>query len=751
MEEQDAILNEFLERIRNAEKRNEQLRKDIENKKLEISLYENKNENNEKEKEKDKDKEKDNEKYDKIPTDEEDKKISERFLHELKNIRFNSFDIEQSIKEITIQYITTEQHSKLYIMGDFTKWELMPMKKNKDIFSYKVVLLKGFKYYYSFQSGDQILLDYNGLYEENPKNLQVQNFIELSENNKDSPPFDFENDINILLNAQKNYFLLNLNQDDEEISFLEKFKRHITASKEISKAKNDEYYRLTDSVYNYYDQQNKYIKPYESDTKIKNLKLYFKDRIIAHYTKESKDVKYKYLFKIVNIKDNNCFECLKLYDNNNIKINMNYYNDIRYYYNIFLEKITNKPLNDNSELYQLLSIEESKKKLTDYNNDNDNILKAYFKTLTNLKMDNQNQTQNQNPNFLGGIRTYIRQYGAILVVPDRVEPANIDMKDYEFQYSLNKITKVRNKKEGSYINYIAIDEALEKAKKPFRFKIYYSIKNNKVNIIHCHVLDKDLRSIKMIIKEIDKNTDPHTLKRTEEYIKNNQLLLLVRELTPLKLYYKGKKVKMESILIEEDKLYLLQSSNVDSIFNKMYVTVNKIEDKLVNSLVEQCNEFSYSFDDVQNGIDVHVTYDNNKNYVTEPMTLAVSPCLLQKLSTYEVNNLKKNYELKAKEKNIDKDKDKDKDKNIDKDKDKNITEMDKYFLISQKMNDYRKYNKDSIAKLDQKEKDNIKSNLNEYKESMVIILNFFETSEMWDLMEEGANLSAEIEELIKLF
>ena len=61
------------------------------------------------------------------------------------------------------------------------------------------------------------------------------------------------------------------------------------------------------------------------------------------------------------------------------------------------------------------------------------------------------------------------------------------MKDYEFQYSLNKITKVRNKKEGSYIEFIAIDEALEKAKKPFRFKIYYSIKNNKINIIHCHV------------------------------------------------------------------------------------------------------------------------------------------------------------------------------------------------------------------------------------------------------------------------
>ena len=42
----------------------------------------------------------------------------------------------------------------------------------------------------------------------------------------------------------------------------------------------------------------------------------------------------------------------------------------------------------------------------------------------------------------------------------------------------------------------------------------------------------------------------------------------MRELVPFKLYYKGKKVKMESNIIEENKLYLLESSNADSIFNK---------------------------------------------------------------------------------------------------------------------------------------------------------------------------------------
>jgi len=274
---------------------------------------------------------------------------------------------------------------------------------------------------------------------------------------------------------------------------------------------------------------------------------------------------------------------------------------------------------------------------------------------------------------------------------------------------------------------------VEKAKKPFRFRIYYSIKNAKVNIIHCHVLDKDLRSIKMVIKEIDNKTDPHTLKKDEQYIKNNELLLIVLDSIPLKLYYKGKKVKFEAIKIEENKVYLLESPNSDSIFNKMYVTVSKIGDKINYDLIEQCNEFSYSLGEIQNGVDVQVTFDNNKNYVVEPMMLAVSPCLLKKLSSYEENLLNKNRYKDLKDI-------------------KNLNEMDTYFLITQKMNDYRKYNnKENVDKLEQKDKDNVLANLNEFKNSMIKVLNYIEQSEMWETLEEAANLAAEIEDIIKLF
>ena len=735
------LLNELLERINNAEKRNENLRKNIQTKKNELKLLDDKL--SEEDKNKIENEKKKVEKKPKIPNSDEDKKLSERFLFEYKNIKSNSYVIEQSATEYTIEYITQEHHSTLYIMGDFTKWEPMPMKKNKDIYSYSIVLLKGFKYYYSFQSGDQVIIDYNNLYEQNPKNFQIQNYIDLAKDGQPSQAFDFENDINILKNAQKNYFLIKINEDDDEISFLDKFKRHIIAGKEITQKKREEHGILTNSINTYYDSLYKNIKPYEADIKYNNLKNYFKDRILAHYS-ESKEFKCKYFYKIISLNDFYEFRCMKLYDNNNIKIDTNYYSDSWNYYTFRFEVISVAPIDENSKLYHLLPKEESIKILNDYNNDKENVLKAYFKTLKNLKnaaTDNQieppvppahNPLVNEN---IIGFRSYIRSYGNILVTPYKVEPERIKITDYEFHYSFNRINKVKNKKEGSFVQFEAIDDATLKARKPFRFKIYYSIKDKKINIIHCHVIDKDLRTNKIIMKEIEKDIDPHTLKKNEDYIKNNELLLIVKEQIPIKLYFQGKKVKTEFIKIEENKLYNLASSNTDSIFNKMYVTVNKIEDKIKYDLIEKCNEFPYSLGgigDIQDGVDVQVTFDNNKNYVVEPMMLAVSPCLLRRISTYEENLLNKN-------------------RNKDINKNKNMNQMDIYISIKKNMDDYRKYNKETFDKLEQKQKDDIILKLKQDKESMANVLNYIQQMEMWDTLDEVLNMSAEIENFIKLF
>ena len=548
--------------------------------------------------------------------------------------------------------------------------------------------------------------------------------------------------MNILKLAQKNYFLVKLDADDDEIAFLDKFKRHIISGKEIKENKRIEHDIIVNSIYNFYDAQFKKITPYENYAKLNNLKAYFKNRILAHNS-ESKEFKCRYFYKIVELTENNELQCLKLYDNNNIKIEHKYYSEMSNYYTFRLEIISAAPIDDNSKLYHLLPKEESTKILTDYNNDKENILKAYFKTLINLKNFAMTEPVNpliQDPQrindvMMGGYRGFYRSYGNILVNPTRVEPERIKMTDYEFLYSMNRINRVKNKKEGSFVQFEAIDMAAEKAKKPFRFKLYYSMNNKKLNIIHCHVIDKDLRTIKISMKEIEKDVDPHTLKKSEDYIKNNELLLLVKEQIPIKLYYKGKKVKTEFIKIEENKLYILDSPKVDSIFNKMYVQVNKIEEQLLYNLTEKCNEFPYSLGglgNLQDGVDVQVTYDNNKHYIVEPMMLAVSPCLLRHVSEYDEALLKKN-------------------KIKDITSNKNITQMDTYIKVKKNMDEYRKYNKEEIGKMDRKQKDDILLKLNQDKESMVGVLTYIEQMEMWEELEDGANISAEIEDLIKLF
>ena len=617
MEDQN-ILNELLEKIKSMEKSNEILKEKIKKKKEEILNIEKeiKNQNN-----------KEQNKIivsKKIPTEKEGEIEGLKALQNFKFIKHNT-EIKENCKEYTIEYITQEKYNNMYIMGDFTKWELIKMKKIKDIFSYKIILLKGFKYYYSFQSNDQILLDYNAPYEQNPKTLQVQNYIDLNELNKNIL-FNYNNNMNILKLTEQNYFLSQLNITEDDYLFLYKLKYHGTISKDINNEIKEKKYKIFNNINLYYEQLYKNVNPYNKLNKL--LKLYLKNRIISKTFENN----ITYYYKIYNISDNYIIQSVKLYDNNHIKVNANSYSYNEFYYTILPSQITINKSETNNKLYHLLSLEESQKILDEYNKDDKSILKAYFKTLRNLQVNNNNDLNEEN------IFNFRRNM--IIVTPQKLEPEGINMDDYEFYYSLNKITKVKNKKEGSEVMCTIIDESFEKSKKPTRFEIYYNIMNGKINIIHCHVLDKELRNIKMIIKEINKNEDPHIYKKNEEYIKNNQLLLIIKELDILKLYYKGKKVKMNKIKIEENKLYLLQSSNPDSIFNKMYVTTQKFEDKIKYDLIEQCNEYTYSLDNLQNGVDIQVTFDNQQNYVLEQMMLSVSPCLLKIITAYVEHLLK---------------------------------------------------------------------------------------------------------------
>jgi hypothetical protein len=135
------------------------------------------------------------------------------------NVNDNSSCDLQNIIETTITYFPYEQYNSLWIMGDFNDWEAQLMQKNKDGFSFNAVLLKGYKYYFTFTSKDQIVIDYNQGYEPNPRSSGVNNFIDLKSDNGESIPFNTQKDWGLLKEANKKLARAKFGNNNERLIF----------------------------------------------------------------------------------------------------------------------------------------------------------------------------------------------------------------------------------------------------------------------------------------------------------------------------------------------------------------------------------------------------------------------------------------------------------------------------------------------------------------------------------------------------
>ena len=232
MKNPDDEINKLLSKIQELESKNEKMRKKIKEKEKELKNSENfqkikpvPKKNIKKEK--------------KIITIEEDRKAALRFKNEINFLNNNSLQIKDNLEDKIIEFDPKERYGVVYITGDFTGWEPQIMQKDKDSYYFQVVLIKGFKYYYTFQSNEQTIIDYSTTFEENPINLQLQNYIDLYQK-KDEPTnyFDYKTDINILKSAQRNFLLLKIDDDIDNTIFLEKFQRHILALEPEENNKN---------------------------------------------------------------------------------------------------------------------------------------------------------------------------------------------------------------------------------------------------------------------------------------------------------------------------------------------------------------------------------------------------------------------------------------------------------------------------------------------------------------------------------
>ena len=745
-------MNEIFLKIQQLEEKNEELRKKIKDKEKQKKF------NNISKKKIER-----KEKAETITLD-NDRKASLRFENELKFLNNNSLQITENLVEKKIEFKSDKQYGAMYILGDFNDWSPELMQKNDKGFYFKVILIKGFKFYYSFLSSDQTVLDYNNPYEENPKNSQLQNYIELYQNeNEKTTHFDSKEDLNILKAAQRNFLLLKITDDLDNSLFLEKFKRHVINSKNNSNDSEN----LTSNINSYFNDYLENINIISKD-KLKKLKAYFNNFIIVQNSQKMKGVEYQY--KIISIsEDDNSFICKRLYDHNQIKLNKEYYSNIKNCWKIPFSKIVSTPITKRDKLYHLIPSKESKKIIDEYNKDTENIIIAYFYDLEEL---------NKNSKY----KRYRKTNNAVeMVLPKKIEPNDVEMNDYFYHFLNNEIIHVINKDDDSYVEFKIIEENKKEKKidisinkekevkeekkkpnvdiknkeennqknniiietkpkkeiikkketKPCQFIVYYTFSNNnRIIILHCHILDKSLKYKKMIIKEIGANEDPHILKKDGTY--NKELLLINKSSGPIKLYFKGKKIQMKTKLISTEKLYRIKSINkYESALHDIIVYVNPIKDpfQLNNEIAEKCQENIYTGKEILNGIDAKVEYNESFG---EDMKLAVSPCLLEEISEEEEKILKNKPKKEEK-------------------KEKKSYEMQKLDLIEREMEKYRKYTKEVIKKMKRSEKDDIAATLDDYKSTMDMICNYVQENELWDSIEKVSALTNEIEDLLNLF
>ena len=120
------------------------------------------------------------------------------------------------VKSITITYVPNEDFRKLYIMGDFTNWELIEMTKEiSNIFTFTIVLLTGFKYFYCFFTDDQPIVDFGNLFEENPTNSQINNVLYLPNEENKIDDYDFNKNKKILDISKKQFFKTQIGIEEE--------------------------------------------------------------------------------------------------------------------------------------------------------------------------------------------------------------------------------------------------------------------------------------------------------------------------------------------------------------------------------------------------------------------------------------------------------------------------------------------------------------------------------------------------------
>lgn len=198
----------------------------------------------------------------------------------------------------------------------------------------------------------------------------------------------------------------------------------------------------------------------------------------------------------------NVFKCIRLYDKNGIKINIDYY----YQKNVF----QNFLMKDLLEKFQILTNEESQNILTEYHN-SQNILKVIYKTVESNEIENI-------------AYVYFRQEKSV-IQPFKAFPEHIDLKDYKVETLVSSISDVKTKEDNLKVLFTAEEGKDEWDLLPNEIELFTSQYKRTLNVIHLHGLN-DALTFQNIegVYSLEQTNNNEIFSNIQE----NVLLLLIR-------------------------------------------------------------------------------------------------------------------------------------------------------------------------------------------------------------------------------
>ncbi len=220
---------------------------------------------------------------------------------------------------------------------------------------------------------------------------------------------------------------------------------------------------------------------------------------------ENKSIIEYYYIDNINFLSNS-ISFIKLYDKNDIKINIDYYIKNGFFSTILLDELFFNKSNIN-----ILSKEESNKILAEYNDftiNKNKFLKIFYSLNENLEFDNPDEftyQQNINTNFFlrKNSLKQARKYNI-----EKIEPDNLSFLIDEYFIENNSeglITDIKTKNENLKILFQLEEVKSEDKNKinydklPIGINLYFSLyKNIYLNIIHIDLIDPLLKYIKNI-------------------------------------------------------------------------------------------------------------------------------------------------------------------------------------------------------------------------------------------------------------